>query len=490
MSNIDLFFNPKNIAVIGASRTPGKIGYNILENLKGTFKGQIYPVNPLATEIANIQTFPSVESIPDQVDTAIIAVKAELVPEILQSCIKKKIKAILLLSTGFEGVENKERLEELKKLLKGKDMLLLGPSALGTFQPKVIDTLFFTKERLKRPSEGQIGLITQSGTIGSSIIDRMGSEGIGISKFIAYGGGVGLNETSLLDHFGRDLSTRAIALCIEYISNVPDFIKTASKVAKIKPVVVLKAGKTQKGSEAVSAHTGVPPGPAEAYSAAFRQAGLLEAKTLEELVDFTKALASQPPVPGNSVAIITDSGGIGILATDSATQAGFEVPEISKEATKSLKNTLPEGAKISNPLDLTLAANSEWFQKAIEAASKDKSINAIVVIAQLQSPSIEESIVDVLRDAKIYGKPIVVCANKSDYSLKLTRRMESFGIPVYSTPERAVRALAALREYGAMTGAKPKVEEKKEEQKKPAKKITTKKSKPSISRHAKKKKKR
>ncbi len=471
MSNIDLFFNPRNIAVIGASRTPGKIGYNILENLKGTFKGQIYPINPLATEIANIQTFSSIESIPDQVDTAIIAVKAELALEILENCIKKKIKAISLLSTGFEGSENKERQEELKKLLKGKDVLLLGPSALGVYQPKVIDTLFFTKERLKRPSEGQIGLITQSGTIGSSIMDRMGSEGIGISKFIAYGAGIGLNETSLLDYFGRDLGTRAIALCIEYAANVPDFIKTASKVAKIKPIVVLKAGKTQKGSEAVAMHTGISPGPAEAYSAAFRQAGILEAKTLEELVDFTKALASQPPAAGKNVAIVTDSGGMGVLAVDAATQAGFEVPEISKEATKSLKNMLPENIKISNPLDLTLAANFEWFQKAIEAASKDKNINAIVVIVQLQSPSVEESVVDVLRDAKIYGKPMVVCANKSDYTLKLTRRLEGFGIPVYSTPERAVRALAALREYGIMTGAKPKMEEKKEEKKISKKKI-------------------
>ena len=472
--SIDIFFNPKSIAVIGASRTPGKVGYNILESLKGTFKERLYPINPLATEIANIPTFSSVENIPDEIDAAVIVVKADLVSKALDECIKKKIKAITIISTGFAESGQKELEEELKKILKGKNARVLGPSAFGVYQPKVVDMLFLSKERLKRPPEGLIGIITQSGSVGSFILDQMGFEGIGISKFIAYGNGMDLNETSLLDYFGRDMATRAIGLQLEYVSNVPEFIKTASKAAKIKPVVVLKSGKTKRGSEAILAHTGVTPGPAEAYSAAFRQAGILEAKDSEELLDFVKVLASQPPIRGNRIAIVTNSGSIGVSATDAAVQNGFEVPEFSKESLKGLRNAAPDLTNIRNPIDLTGAANSEWYQKAIESVAKDKTIDAVLVISLLQAPQIDENIVDVLRDAKIHGKPIVFCTTKSDYTIKYTRRLEGLGIPVYSTPERAVKALSVLREYGK-TLPPPKVE--KVEEKKPSKKSKHKKAK-------------
>ncbi len=477
MPNIDLFFNPKNIAVIGASRTPGKLGYTVLESLKTTFKGKIYPVNPLATEIANIPSFSSVESIPDDIEAAIIAVKVEIVPEILIACLKKKIKAITIISSSFSDIGQKEREEVLKKILKGKDARVLGPAALGVYQPKTMDMLFLSKEKLKRPSEGSMGVISQSGLVGSIILDQIGFEGVGISKFISYGDGIDLNETSLLEYLGHDLGTRAIALYIESVSNGPEFIKVASKVSKIKPVVVLKGGKVQGGS-------------ADVYSAAFKQSGIIQAKTAEELIGFAKALSTQPALHRNRVAVVTNSRDYGLIAAAAAEQAGFELPELSKDALKALKSAIPEFVAIRNPLDLTAEANAECFQKAIEGVAKDKNIDALLVISLFQAPQLEEGITDVLRDAKIHGKPIVVCTAGSDYTLKQARRLESFGIPTYSTPEAAVAALAALREYGN-TVAAPKPVEAKEEKKKVKEKRKAKKFKKSKhAKPAKKKKKR
>jgi len=237
---LDIFFAPSSIALIGASRTPGKIGYSLLENLKRSFSGPIYPVNPEATEIAGLTAFPSVLDIPEPVDMAIIAVKAELVKSVLKECIKKKIKAVIIISAGFKEIGNIKGEEELKKIIKGKNIRVLGPNCLGIFT-KGLDTLFLPRSKMKRPPDGQISFLTQSGAVGSTILDLIGFEGVGINKFISYGNAVDVNELELLSYLGKDLSTRAITMYIETVHNGPEFIKITSKISKNKPIIALKA---------------------------------------------------------------------------------------------------------------------------------------------------------------------------------------------------------------------------------------------------------
>jgi len=485
-SNLDVFLTPLSIALIGASRTPGKVGYSMLENIRKSFTGPIYPINPEATEIGGLNAFPSITDVPEPVDLAIIAVKAEIVPIVLDECIKKKVRAVIVISAGFSEIGNKKGEEELQNMIKGKNVRLLGPNCLGVFT-KNIDTLFLPREKLKRPSDGSISFLTQSGAVGATILDLIGFEGVGISKFISYGNAADVNELEILSYLGKDMATRAIAMYVETIHDGPEFIKIASKITPIKPIVALKAGKSEKGAEAVLSHTGHMAGPAQVYSAAFKQSGIIEAQTTQDLFDFAKALSSQPPLRNGRIAVITNGGGFGILAADAASRAGLELPELSNETVKALKNVIPDYAVPKNPVDLTGDANAERYESALKAVASDKNIEGILVIPLVQTPELDEKIVDVLRDAKIYGKSIVACMMGGEYTMKHARRLEAFGIPVYDMPERAVKALAALRDYGRIV-APPAPEKVEEKIVKKAKKLLAKKAKKAAKKPVKKKK--
>lgn len=444
---LDEFFNPKSIAVIGASRTPGKLGYSILENLKISFNGKIYPINPNTGEILGLIAYPSVLEVKEPIDHAVIVVPAETVKKVVEECIKKKIKAVTIISSGFSEIGENERELELKKLSKSKKIRILGPNCIGIYK-KNLDMIFFPRNRLKRPPEGSISFITQSGAFGSILLDIMSNDGVGVSKFISVGNKVDIDEIDLLKYLENDLTTRCIAIYLESVKDGKEFIKVAQNVTKKKPIVVFKAGKTEKGTEAVLSHTGSLAGSSEVYSAAFKQAGIIEAKNSEEIFDFAKALANQPVLKDNKIAVVTDGGGFGIVATDAAINYGLELPELSSETVKTLKQVLPKYGIAKNPVDLTGDATVERYEKTLEAVLKDKSIAGVVCIVLMQIPTLSDDIVNVLREAKVYGKPITVCSAGGDYVLERSRKLERFGIPVYPTPERAVKALSVLYEYG------------------------------------------
>lgn len=444
---LDKFFNPKSVAVIGASRTPGKLGYTILENLKISFNGKLYPINPNAGEILGLIAYPSVLNVKDQIDLAIIVVPAEIVKNVVLECIKKKISHIIIISSGFSEIGEKERELELKNLCKTKKIRIIGPNGIGIYK-KDLDMIFFPRNRLKRPPDGSISFITQSGAFGSILLDIMANDGVGVSKFISIGNKVDVDEIELIKYLENDLSTRCIAIYMESISNGKEFIKVAKRVTAKKPIVCFKAGKTEKGIEAVASHTGSLAGPSAIYSAAFKQAGIIEAKTSEEIFDFSKALANQPTLKDNKIAVVTDGGGFGIVATDTAVQLGLELPSLSNESVKSLKSFLPSYASVKNPIDITGDATVERYQKTLEIVLNDKNISGVACIALMQIPTLTDDIVNVLRDCKVFGKPIVVCSAGGQYVLERNRKLESFGIPVYPTPERAIKALHVLYEYG------------------------------------------
>lgn len=446
MQNLDKFFSPKSIAVIGASRNPEKLGHTILENLKLSFKGEIYPINPNIGEIMGLTAYPSVLEVEEHIDQAIIVIPAEDVNNVVKECIRKKIKAIVIISSGFSEIGENKREEELIKISRGKTRII-GPNCIGIYE-KGLDMIFFPINRLKRPIEGFISFITQSGAFGSVLLDIIANKGVGVSKFISIGNTIDVNEIDLLKYLEKDLTTRCIAIYLESTKNGKEFIKTAKRVSRKKPIVCFKAGKTKKGAEAVSSHTGMLAGSAEVYSGAFKQAGIIEAKTSDQIFDFAKALANQPVLKKNKIAIVTDGGGFGIVATDAAINCGLELAELSKETVKKLKSFLPKYAITKNPVDLTGDATVERYEKTMNAVLRDKNVYGVVCIALMQIPTLTEEIVTVLGECKIHGKPITVCAAGGNYVMDRIRKLEKLGIPVYPTPERAVKAMSVLYEYG------------------------------------------
>ncbi len=444
MAILDVFFSPDSIAVIGASRTPGKIGYTILENIKHSFQGEIYPINPNASEILGLEVFSNVKEVEEKIDLAVIALPAEMVESAVQDCIKKKVKGVIIISSGFSEIGEKQRELDLEKFRK--KLKIIGPNCIGTFVPNDLDMLFLDKKKLKRPPEGSIGLITHSGAVGSALIDLASNESVGISKFASIGNKVDVDEVDLLKYLGKDVQTRCIALYLESTERGLELIEAAKKISK--PIVAFKAGKTEKGGEAVASHTGHLAGSGEIFSTALKQANIIEAETLEDIFDYSKVLSSQPSLKGKKIAIVTDGGGLGIIAADSAVKHGFEVPDLSKEIQNKLKKILPNYATYTNPVDLTGDATTERYERTLEAVMNDKDIDGVICIVLFQIPTLEDDIIDVLKDTKIHGKPFVVCATGGQYTLDRARKLERFGVPVYSTPDRAVRAMKCLLEYG------------------------------------------
>jgi acetyl coenzyme A synthetase (ADP forming)-like protein len=464
MQNLGSFFDPESVAVIGASRTPGKLGYAILENLKLSFKGKIFPINPNATEILGLTAYPSVTNVKEPIEQAIIVIPSEMVEKALSECIKKRIKSCIIITSGFSEIGKKDLEESLKKLLNKGNIRVMGPNCIGIYK-KDLDMIFFPRNRLKRPPEGHISFITQSGAFGSVLLDIVSNEGVGVSKFISIGNKIDVNEIELMKFLGDDVDTRCITMYLESLANGEEFIKVAKEVVAKKPVVVFKAGITQKGAEAVVSHTGALAGSAEIFSAAMKQSGIIEAKDSEEIFDYAKALANQPVMKDNHIAIITDGGGFGVVATDKAVQLGLELPKLEDSTVNKLKTFLPTYASTKNPVDLTGDATDERYKSTIDVVLKDKNISGAVIIALMQLPTLTDEFVNILRDAKVHGKPITICSAGGGYVLDRNRKLESFGIPVYPTPERAIKGIWALYEYGKIIkrferGKPPKVVKK------------------------------
>lgn len=448
------FFEPKSVAVIGASRTPTKIGYVILRNfvksLHGkTFDGKVYPINPNADKIAGLKAYPSVKEVKDKIDMAVIAVPAKTVPRVLKECINKKIEAVIIVSGGFsETGKRGEKLEqELKKIIKGTRTRIMGVNCVGVYDPsKSLDTIFNPRERLGRPPAGEIGLVSQSGAVGVTILDRFAEKKIGVSKFISYENATDINETDCIEYLGNDKKTKVIVLFVEGIKDGKRFIKVAKRVSKKKPIIALKGGKTGTGAKAAASHTGSLAGSAKIYSGAFKQSGLIEAKNWEELLDFTKIFL-QPLPKGRRIAIVTNGGGFGVLAADACEAHGLGLPPLPADVQKKMKRVLPPYAIASNPMDLTGDATTERFKVALEACMESRSYDGVIAITLFGIPTLGKDVTDVIVGLKKFNKPIVCCTVGGEYTVKLSRKIESGGTPVYTSPERAAKAMSTLVNY-------------------------------------------
>jgi len=447
LKNIDTFFLPRNVAIIGVSRDKNKLGYVILENfVKGHYKGKVYAVNPNAEKIMGKPCYPSVLSILEPVDLATIVVPAHIVPRVLTDCVEKGVKSVIIISSGFSeiGKEGRQMEEICENIIENTNTRVIGPNCIGILDIKNgVDTLFLSRGRMGRPKPGSIGFISQSGAVGSTILDWLSEEGIGISKFISYGNAMDVDESDLIEYLDRDKNTKVITMYIESVKDGKKFIDTLKKVKT--PVIILKAGKTSYGSRAASSHTGSLAGSGPIYSGIFEQCGVIEAHSWQELFNFAKAFVSQPKPKGKKIAIITDGGGFGVLAADMAEKENLLLPEPDRKTKNIFQKHFPPYVSIQNPIDLSGDADEKRYRIAIESCLKSKIYDGVIAITLFQVPTVERKIVKTISKlSKRYKKPILCCAAGGKFTRKLCKELESNGIPVFETPEETIKVFGAM----------------------------------------------
>jgi acetyltransferase len=458
--NLDKIFNPRSVAVIGASRQDGSVGYGLLKNLiSGStfptkhatpFPGKIYAVNPNAQEILGIKCYPSIKEISDKIDLAIIAVPAKIVPQVVKACVEKRVGGLIIVSAGFAEVkEGKALQEEVVNILKNTEIPMIGPNCLGVIRPSAKLNASFAPAM---PLKGNVAFVSQSGALVDSIIDWAIEDQYGFSTVISYGNKAIIDSADLLDWLKNDNETRAIALYVESISDGKKFMKIAKNVAKIKPVVVLKGGVTSEGNKAASSHTGALSTDSRLYEAAFKQSGVIQTESIEDLLDIAKALANQPSCKENGIVIVTNGGGAGVLCADKCEQLGIKLVEISQRAIKKLdaSGKMHPAYSRRNPLDLVGDALPERYEVAIKTLIEEPNIYGLIVIQTLQTMT------NPIEDAKIVinihkdnpDKPIICVYMGGKYSKESRHLLEQNGIPDYNDLTKASRAMHALIKRG------------------------------------------
>jgi len=448
MQGLDYFFKARSVAVVGASTKPGKIGHEILRSLvEGDYKGNVYPVNPRAEKILGLRCYGSVLEIPDEVDLAVLSIPPKAVLKVVEECGKKGIKAIVIVSGGFKeiGPEGAEIERKCVEIARRYGMRIIGPNCIGIFDGDTrIDTFFQSRERMLRPPKGDIAFLTQSGTFGCAFLEWAAEDGIGISKFVSYGNRADVDEADLIRYLGGDPETKVIAIYAESISNGRKFMETCKEISKLKPIVVLKSGRTKEGSMAAVSHTGSIAGSYKIISSAFKQCGVVEVRTFEELYEVSKALSMLPLAAGPRIAMVTNGAGPCVMATDEIIQRGMKLAEYSEKTKKELRRQLPSYAQVGNPVDLTGSATVRDYEISIRALLEDLSVDILMVFFVFQDTPLGEEVVHLVPKMKKYGKPIIAVAAGGPFTKKQSQELERRGIPVFSSPERAVAAAHAL----------------------------------------------
>lgn len=447
--NLGAVFNPESIAVIGASREPNKIGHVIVKNfVDGGFSGKVYPINPSAEEILGLKSYASVMDVPGKIDSAVIAVPEAAVAGVLEECGKKGIKGVVLITGGFSEVGKVGEEKKIAAIADRYGMALIGPNCMGVLTPASrVDSVFLPIYKLGRPRVGGISFISQSGAVGGCIVDLAARAGIGMSKFVSYGNAAVVDETDLLQYLATDEMTDIIVVYLEGVRDGKKFLEAAREITKKKPIVVLKAGRSASGAEAALSHTGSLAGSQEAYRAAFRQANIIEAATLEQLFDFAKIFDQILPC-GPRVGIVTNGGGMGVLATDSLEDENLSLAEFSEATKKLLRDSLPSYANARNPLDIIGDADSHRYEVALNAMMKDENVDIILLVILFQTAAIDSSVVNIaIRASDLRKKPIIAVCTGGEYTEMHKRILESYGIPTYASPSSAMRAISRFLAY-------------------------------------------
>ena len=459
MAKLDGLFNPKSVAIIGASRDHNSVGYGILRNLNTgcvfqckyckPFPGLIYPVNPYAEKVQGIRSYPSILRIEGDVDLAIISVQAKLVPLVMEECVKKKVKAMVVVSAGFAeiGEEGKKMQDKIAEIAKKAKIPLLGPNCLGVIRPSSKLNASFAPSM---PPQGNIAFISQSGALADSIIDWSIEARYGFSAVVSIGNKADIGTVDFLEYFADDEETKAITIYIEGIGDGRKFLEVASKVSKKKPIIVLKAGRSDYGKEAVSTHTGSLAGSYEVFEAALKQAGVIVADNVEEMFDLAKALAYQPVCKGNNIAIISNAGGPAVLCADYCSLYNITLPELKQSTINKLdkSNVMHKAYSRRNPLDIVGDAMPERYEVALTTLLGENYIDGVIVIQTLQTMTGPEEDANIIIKAhkQFPDKPIVCTYMGGHFSRKGIKLLEENKIPDFNDPKKSAMAMKILIE--------------------------------------------
>jgi len=447
---LDSFFRPNSVAVIGASSNPTKLGHAVLKNLvEGGYgkNGQVYPINQRAEEILGLKVYSSVKEVPGSIDLAVIVIPYPYVPSILRECGEKGISAAIVISAGFReaGQEGLERELELIEIAEQYGLRLIGPNCLGVIDTNTPINASFASGT---PPNGPMAFMSQSGALGTAVLDIALAGRLGLSKFVSLGNKADVDEIDLLYAWQDDSNTKVIMIYTEGMTNGQKFIEVAREVTRHKPVVAIKSGVTQSGSRAVSSHTGSLAGSEQAYQAAFRQAGVLHVNSMEELFDVSAAIGYQPALQGNRIAIITNAGGPGILATDALERAGLTMARFEGHTIQALVQYLPDAASAANPVDVLGDARSDRYKFVFEIIINDPNVDGILVLLTPQAMTeIDETATAVGELSKKTEKPILACFMGEKQVKSGIDILTTYNVPNYSFPERAARALRGKADY-------------------------------------------
>ncbi len=440
-------FRPKSVAVIGASATLGKIGHSVVLNLKeSNYKGGIYPINPKETEILGFKCYPSVLDVKEPIDAAIVTIPAKFVMDSVDQCGKKGVKGLIIITSGFSEVGQADLEKELVTKARSYGMCVLGPNIVGVLSNSDSFNGSFAPFL---PLKGKGSLVSQSGALLIGIDAATYMRGIGFDKLISIGNMSDVDFADSIEWLDQDESTACISLYIEGFKTGRRTMEVARKAKK--PIVALKAGVSAHGAAAAASHTGSLAGAANIYKAAFNQSGMIQASDLDNLFDRTLALSLQPPLKGDNILILTNGGGVGVLGTDAAEKFGIPLKFAPEDVQTELKKHMPEFGSAKNPVDMTGMAGNEWYFETVNFSHGNKWVNGLVILycetAMTDPMGIAQAIKDAVVKSGTKDKPVTVSFVGGEKSEKAMRWLVENGIPAYDAPDKALNAMAALREY-------------------------------------------
>lgn len=447
---VKALFEPKSVAVVGASRHPGKIGYEILKNLvEYGFPGKIYPINPKAKEILGLKVYPRLSAVPDTVDLVVVSVPARIVPDIIDEAGEVGAKAAVVIASGFKEVGNEELEEELVRRARKHGIRVLGPNVFGiVYAPSRLNASFGPTHVIP----GSVAFITQSGALGIALMGMTIVERIGVSAIISIGNKADIDDADLLEYLGEDPRTQVILIYMEGVKDGRRFMRAAKEVTKKKPVIVIKAGKTEAGARAVASHTGSLAGNVKIYSTAFKQSGVIEAMTVEEAFDWARAFSYLPRYEGGKLVLVTNGGGAGVLSTDTLVSRGVKLTPPPKSLVDKVREYLPSFASLGNPIDVTGQISNEGFVRAVTDTLGNEEVGAVLAIycqtAVTDPMVIAGKLVESVESSGGLKKPLVVTMIGGEETYWAIQRLNKARIPAYPMPERAAAAMATVVNYG------------------------------------------
>jgi acetyltransferase len=448
MTDLSGLFNAHRIAVIGATDRDGSIGRALMENLS-EFDGEVVPINPNRETVLGIDCYAEISAAPDpgSLDLAIVVVPANLVVDVVRQAGEVGIQNIVVITAGFSerGAEGEQRERELTEVAEQYDLNLIGPNCVG-----VINTSNGLNATFLRgtPREGSISLMSQSGAFISAVLGWATQHGIGFNNVVSLGNEAVLDEVDLIDEWGRDPDTDVILAYLEDIDDGRAFIETAREVTAHTPIIVIKSGRTKAGAEAAASHTGSIAGSDQAYQAGFHQAGVLRAMNIQEVFDVGRVLSGQPRLERDDIAVVTNGGGPGVLTTDAIGDSRLTIAEFEDDVRTELQNLLPEGADVTNPLDIIGDADLDRFQRTLDIVLGADTVGGVVVLSVPTALFEFEELAELIGDVQNqHGKPVVACLMGGEEADRAADTLATYGIPNYFDPTRAVSSLEALAEY-------------------------------------------